>query len=171
MRVCVKESIHAKESMNVSKTLLEMAFFLDKKQKKPSFKIQRREQLKKQRQKGKRKYSDNTAKEIEVVAERSNSKSFLSAQQKCQIACLHYLERLSRINKKYLNTWGGKKKSITFLRTDSSSTQRHFHKEITFLELRIKHITLQSEDQKTHRKLKIGEVNAAEEQYGTKKCL
>lgn len=50
MRGCVKERKHAKESINSSKTLLEMAFFLDKEQKKPTFKKQKREQLKKKKE-------------------------------------------------------------------------------------------------------------------------
>lgn len=131
MRVCVKERKHAKESTNISKTLLEMAFFLDKKQEEKKTPLKNKgENSKKKKKKGKK--------------ARGRRNSHFISSTKCQIACLHYLERLSRINKKFLNTY--RKKKYHFSRTDSNSTRRYFNKEITFLELHIKRITLQSED-------------------------
>lgn len=42
---------------------------------------------------------NNTAKEVEVVAERSNTKSVYQLT-KVQLASLHYVEKLSRTNRK-----------------------------------------------------------------------
>lgn len=93
---------------------------------------------------------------------------FISSK-KSQLASLHYLEKLSRINRKNFNR--EKNKKWHFSRTKSASTTRHFNKEMTFPELNTKHVTSQSEDWKAYRKLKFVKVSAVGEWYGTKKKL
>lgn len=131
MRGCVKERKHAKESINSSKTLLEMAIFLDKEQKKPTFKKQKREQLKKKRgKKARGSIQIILPKKLKWLLKEAIVSHFISSIR-CQIACLHHLERLARINRKYLNTQKKNRNSIAFqgqtqvARGDTSTKKLH----------------------------------------------
>lgn len=101
---------------------------------------------------------NNIAKEVEVVAERSNTKS-LYLLNKVQLASLHYVEKLSRTNRKKISH-REKNKKCHFPRTNSTSTTGHFNKEITFSKLNTKRVTSQSEDWKTYKQLKFAKVKA-----------
>lgn len=80
-----------------------------------------------------------------MVAERSNSKSFYQLN-KMPDSLFTPSGKVGKNKQKILEHTEKKQEKYRFSRTDSSSTRRHFNKEITFLELHIRHITLQSED-------------------------
>lgn len=105
---CVKERNHAKASISTSKTLFEMAFFLDKKQKKNLYKTKDRA-VKNRGKKARGSMWIILPKMLKWLLKEAIVNHFISSKRS-QLASLHYLEKLSRINRKNFNRERKKKK-------------------------------------------------------------
>lgn len=105
----VKERKHAKASISTSKTLLEMAFFLDKKQRKKNLCKRKDRAVKNGGKKARGSMWIILSKKLKWLLKEVTVNHFISSTRS-QLVSLHYLERLSRINRKKTLTQSKKKK-------------------------------------------------------------
>lgn len=88
---------------------------------------------------------DNTAKGVEVVAERRNSKSVYQLN-KVTVSQFTLSRNVVSNKQKKTSTQKKKLKKCYFSKINSAGITGHFTNEIAFPELSIKHVTSQSEN-------------------------